>query len=56
MWVGMAGSESAEIKSRGKYALRSYSVGFILVCLVFTGHGGESKCCIWIFILFFSEL
>lgn len=30
-WVAMAGSESAEIKSTGKYALTSDSVGFILV-------------------------
>lgn len=29
-WVAMAGSESAEIKSTGKYALTSDSIGFIL--------------------------
>lgn len=30
-WVAVAGSESAEMKSRGKYALTSDAEGFILV-------------------------
>lgn len=45
-WAAVAASESAEMRSRGKYALTSDAEGFILVLRLLRQREREGKCCI----------